>query len=94
MCGIVGYIGYQPAGPVLFKCLEKLEYRGYDSCGIAVSDGGGICVQKDRLRVAELMRSMRPLKGSVGIGHTRWATCGEPSKANAHPHTVAAARLP
>ncbi len=85
MCGIVGYIGNKPAQPVLFKCLARLEYRGYDSCGIAVA-GNGIDLQKDRLRVGELVRKVPLLEGMTGVGHTRWATCGEPSAANAHPH--------
>jgi glucosamine--fructose-6-phosphate aminotransferase (isomerizing) len=86
MCGIVAYIGFQPAAPIIFKCLEKLEYRGYDSCGIAVSSGRNLSVEKDALRVAELQRYTVPLEGKIGVGHTRWATCGEPSRANAHPH--------
>jgi glutamine---fructose-6-phosphate transaminase (isomerizing) len=86
MCGIVAYIGFQPAAPILYKCLGKLEYRGYDSCGIAVSNGRNLSVEKDALRVAELQRYTLPLEGKIGLGHTRWATCGEPSRANAHPH--------
>jgi glucosamine--fructose-6-phosphate aminotransferase (isomerizing) len=86
MCGIVGYIGSRHAGAVLLHCLEKLEYRGYDSCGIAVKDDNRLQVFKDKLRVVELARIVPPLSGMAGIGHTRWATCGEPSKENAHPH--------
>jgi glucosamine--fructose-6-phosphate aminotransferase (isomerizing) len=86
MCGIVAYIGFQPAAPIIFKCLEKLEYRGYDSCGIAISTGRSLSVEKDALRVSELQRYTLPLEGKIGVGHTRWATCGEPSRANAHPH--------
>ena len=85
MCGIVGYIGNKPAQPVLLNCLARLEYRGYDSCGIAVS-GSGLELYKDACRVAELARIVPPLSGVVGIGHTRWATCGQPSAVNAHPH--------
>lgn len=87
MCGIVGYLGYKPASPIILKCMEKLEYRGYDSCGIAVLNGERLSIQKDNVRVAELVKSIRPPDGSIGIGHTRWATCGEPSRKNAHPHT-------
>ncbi len=85
MCGIVGYIGNKAAQPVLLKCLERLEYRGYDSCGIAVS-GSEIEVYKDVVRVGVLGKSLPRLGGKMGIGHTRWATHGEPSKVNAHPH--------
>jgi glucosamine--fructose-6-phosphate aminotransferase (isomerizing) len=87
MCGILGYLGYQSASSVILKCLEKLEYRGYDSCGIAVLNGKQLFIQKDSVRVAELAKTMPPLTGNTGIGHTRWATCGEPSRINAHPHT-------
>jgi glucosamine--fructose-6-phosphate aminotransferase (isomerizing) len=86
MCGIVGYIGNRHAEAVLFHCLEKLEYRGYDSCGVAVKDDNRLQVFKDKLRVAELAQIAPSLSGMAGIGHTRWATCGEPSKENAHPH--------
>ena len=86
MCGIVAYIGFQPAAPILYKCLGKLEYRGYDSCGIAVSNGRNLSVEKDALRVAELKQRALSLEGKIGLGHTRWATCGEPTKPNAHPH--------
>ncbi len=85
MCGIVGYIGNRRAQPILFNCLARLEYRGYDSCGIAVS-GGGVKLYKDTFRVGELARTVPRLSGMAGIGHTRWATCGEPSATNAHPH--------
>ncbi len=85
MCGIVGYIGNKAAQPVLLKCLERLEYRGYDSCGIAVA-GSEIEVYKDVVRVGVLGKSLPRLGGRMGIGHTRWATHGEPSKVNAHPH--------
>jgi glucosamine--fructose-6-phosphate aminotransferase (isomerizing) len=85
MCGIIGYIGERQAQPILLSCLERLEYRGYDSCGIAVLSGG-IKVFKDKVRVAELARALPQIKGTAGIGHTRWATHGEPSQVNAHPH--------
>ncbi|MEE9583194.1 MAG: glutamine--fructose-6-phosphate transaminase (isomerizing) [Dehalococcoidales bacterium] len=85
MCGIVGYIGNKPAQPVLLGCLARLEYRGYDSCGVAIADDG-IKVNKNIFRVKELARTAPPLAGMAGIGHTRWATCGQPSRVNAHPH--------
>ena len=85
MCGIVGYIGNKQAQPVLLNCLARLEYRGYDSCGIAVR-ANAIEMYKDAGRVKELARAVPKLGGVVGIGHTRWATHGEPSQINAHPH--------
>ena len=85
MCGIVGYIGFREAQPVLIGCLERLEYRGYDSCGIAVADSE-LKVYKDIVRVKELRETCPLLGGTVGIGHTRWATHGVPSQVNAHPH--------
>ncbi len=89
MCGIVGYIGKQKAAPILLAGLAKLEYRGYDSAGIAVMENGKIEVQKDKGRVSNLceIKEIENLQGSIGIAHTRWATHGEPSKTNAHPHT-------
>ena len=85
MCGIVGYIGDKPARSILLNCLVRLEYRGYDSCGIAVA-GSSLDVCKDVVRVEELARVAPQLDGMAGIGHTRWATHGEPSPVNAHPH--------
>jgi len=85
MCGVVGYIGERQAQPILFNCLSKLEYRGYDSCGIAVP-GSSLEVYKDAVRVKALEKMLPQLEGTVGVGHTRWATHGEPSKVNAHPH--------
>ncbi|MEE9187766.1 MAG: glutamine--fructose-6-phosphate aminotransferase, partial [Anaerolineales bacterium] len=88
MCGIVGYIGPKDATPIILNGLRRLEYRGYDSAGIAVIDGGKIEVRRDagKLdRLAELVNEV-PLHGQIGIGHTRWATHGEPSARNAHPH--------
>ena len=85
MCGIVGYIGNKQAQPILLNCLGRLEYRGYDSCGIAISNPD-IEVCKDALRVAALKQTAPQLSGQLGIGHTRWATHGQPSQANAHPH--------
>jgi len=85
MCGIVGYIGERQAQSVLFDCLTKLEYRGYDSCGVALADSS-LEVCKDAVRVGKLAKASPKLDGTVGIGHTRWATHGAPSQINAHPH--------
>lgn len=92
MCGIVGYIGNKPAQTVLVRALKKLEYRGYDSAGIAVLDKG-ISIHKDTGRVEILERSAPTFSGVIGIGHTRWATHGEPSKVNAHPHVDCTGKL-
>ncbi len=89
MCGIVGYIGPKQAAPLILEALEKLEYRGYDSSGIAISNGEdiGVVKAKGRLKVLEDMtEGGRTLPGCLGIGHTRWATHGEPNDVNAHPH--------
>ena len=85
MCGIIGYVGDRQAQSILVSCLRRLEYRGYDSCGIAVSSSG-IKAYKDAVRVAALEKAAPQLNGRIGIGHTRWATQGEPSRVNAHPH--------
>ncbi|MBR4005835.1 MAG: glutamine--fructose-6-phosphate transaminase (isomerizing) [Treponema sp.] len=89
MCGIVGYVGEKNATPILVNALKKLEYRGYDSAGIAVFDGQDIVVEKVKgaLEVLEKRLATQIIQGSMGIGHTRWATHGEPSDVNAHPHT-------
>ena len=89
MCGIVGYIGSQQAQPILLEGLSRLEYRGYDSAGVAVMDQGVIHLMKAKGRLSNLQDKLEgaPLPGTVGIGHTRWATHGEPSDLNAHPHT-------
>ncbi len=91
MCGIVGYIGDRKAAPILLDGLSKLEYRGYDSAGLAVRDGDGkvqIVKAKGRLKaLSEKTNEGESLQGSLGIGHTRWATHGEPSEKNAHPHS-------
>lgn len=89
MCGIVGYIGERQAAPILLDGLEKLEYRGYDSSGIAVCNDGKINMVKAKGRlkvVSEMTHDGATLPGTIGIGHTRWATHGEPSDVNAHPH--------
>ena len=90
MCGIVGYTGSRQAGPILLEGLSRLEYRGYDSAGVAVRDGSSLAeVVKAKGRLKELSEKIdggRALAGTCGIGHTRWATHGEPSQTNAHPH--------
>ena len=89
MCGIVGYIGNQKATPILLNGLSALEYRGYDSAGIAVLEKNNICILKDKGRVKNLYNidGINELSGNIGIAHTRWATHGKPSKENAHPHS-------
>ena len=88
MCGIVGYIGPRDATPIILNGLKRLEYRGYDSAGIAVINGGQIEVRRDAGKLSQLVEhvSQSPIKGAPGIGHTRWATHGAPSARNAHPH--------
>jgi len=88
MCGIVGYIGDKDATPIILEGLKKLEYRGYDSAGIAVLKDGKIDIRRDSGKISHLeaLVEANPLKGSPGIGHTRWATHGEPNERNSHPH--------
>jgi glucosamine--fructose-6-phosphate aminotransferase (isomerizing) len=88
MCGIIGYIGSKPAVPILIEGLKRLEYRGYDSAGIAVINGG-LRIEKSVGKIAQLEDHIatRQLDGTIGIAHTRWATHGEPNTVNAHPHT-------
>ena len=88
MCGIVGYIGTKKASPILIQGLLKLEYRGYDSAGIATVENTGITVMKDKGRVKNLynLDGIDNLEGTIGIAHTRWATHGKPSQINSHPH--------
>ena len=95
MCGIVGYIGSKPALPVLIEGLKKLEYRGYDSAGVAVIQEGTARVEKSVGRLANLETKVgeNVAQGQIGIGHTRWATHGRPSDANSHPHTDEAGRF-
>jgi glucosamine--fructose-6-phosphate aminotransferase (isomerizing) len=90
MCGIVGYVGSKSAAPIIVEGLQKLEYRGYDSAGIALHDGRGIEIVRTLGKLARLGEALqkRPLAGSTGIGHTRWATHGRPSEVNAHPHSA------
>lgn len=89
MCGIVGYVGTRDAVPILMEGLERLEYRGYDSAGIATLRGGKVEIRKAQGRLVNLREQLAsaPLVGNAGIGHTRWATHGEPSQVNSHPHT-------
>ncbi len=89
MCGIVGYVGHQEAAPILLDGLGRLEYRGYDSAGIAVRNANGLQVKKSKGRLqvlSEMIHGGADLPGTLGIGHTRWATHGEPNDINAHPH--------
>jgi len=88
MCGIVGYIGHREAAPLILASLRKLEYRGYDSAGIAVLNDGQVAIRRaeGKLNNLETMLHRQPMAGSIGIGHTRWATHGRPSETNAHPH--------
>ena len=88
MCGIVGYVGGRTAWPIIIQGLQRLEYRGYDSAGVAVVGEDGLRVFKRRGKVADLLQQVKgqDISGTVGIGHTRWATHGEPNDVNAHPH--------
>ncbi|HEY4159976.1 MAG TPA: glutamine--fructose-6-phosphate transaminase (isomerizing) [Polyangiaceae bacterium] len=90
MCGIVGYVGPEQAAPILLEGLKKLEYRGYDSAGVAVHGDSGLVLVRAVGKLDNLSRALgeKKLGGSVGIGHTRWATHGRPSEPNAHPHLV------
>src|SRR5688572_29992145 len=95
MCGIVGYTGLRQAYPIIIKGLKRLEYRGYDSTGVALQNGHGLKVYKKKGKVADLEDNIvgKDLSAHVGIGHTRWATHGEPSDCNAHPHVSASGKL-
>ncbi len=92
MCGIVGYIGHQEASPLIMEGLKRLEYRGYDSAGIATINGAGIQIRRAEGKLVNLEEQLRarPVHGTRGIGHTRWATHGRPSETNAHPHCAGA----
>ncbi|MEE8232097.1 MAG: glutamine--fructose-6-phosphate aminotransferase, partial [Thermoplasmata archaeon] len=92
MCGIVGYTGDQPALPILLEALKRLEYRGYDSAGVVVLDGE-LQIHKDKGEIRELESALPDLPGVVGIGHTRWATHGAPSRDNAHPFLDCSGKL-
>jgi len=96
MCGIIGYVGKKPASPVLLEGLRRLEYRGYDSAGVAVQSGGEILVRKKKGKIDEgIARELAadPVHGEVGIAHTRWATHGQPSDENSHPHLDQSGRI-
>lgn len=96
MCGIVGYIGFRDAYPILIQGLKRLEYRGYDSAGVALINNEGVMnVYKEKGKVSNLeaLTSQRDISGQIGIAHTRWATHGEPSAINAHPHVSKSGRL-
>ena len=96
MCGIIGYTGKEPAAPILVDGLKRLEYRGYDSAGIAVVHDGSLSVEKKKGHVAELEKAMAQrgdMEGFTGIGHTRWATHGKPSDLNSHPHLSSSGRI-
>src|SRR4030042_1886310 len=88
MCGIIAYSGPRDAAPILLEGLKRLEYRGYDSAGIAVLQDGKIVLRRAAGKLSNLIRPVKnpPVPGDAGIGHTRWATHGEPSERNAHPH--------
>ena len=89
MCGIVGYVGSRNATPIIYDGLKRLEYRGYDSAGLAVVHDGEVEIRRDAGKIERLGKLLAesPVSGTIGIGHTRWATHGEPSARNAHPHT-------
>jgi glucosamine--fructose-6-phosphate aminotransferase (isomerizing) len=89
MCGIVGYIGYREAYPIVIKGLKRLEYRGYDSAGIMLYDGNDVAISKTKGKVSDLEEKSKALavsKATIGMGHTRWATHGVPNDVNSHPH--------
>src|SRR5690606_29993355 len=90
MCGIVGYVGDEECAPILLDGLRRLEYRGYDSAGTAIFEDGAIGVVRavGKLRNLEKALGAKPPQGTLGIGHTRWATHGRPSEINAHPHLI------
>ncbi|MGA2281183.1 MAG: glutamine--fructose-6-phosphate transaminase (isomerizing) [Verrucomicrobiota bacterium] len=96
MCGIIGYVGKKAVSPILLEGLRRLEYRGYDSAGVAVLDGGELLVRKKKGKIGEglapLLKS-QPVAGNLGIGHTRWATHGPPSDINSHPHLDQSGRI-
>src|SRR5215217_8413724 len=95
MCGIVGYVGRSQAAPILLDGLRRLEYRGYDSAGVAIVNGTGVETRKCAGRIAALGKLLaeRPPSGTYGISHTRWATHGKPTDHNAHPHFDASGKL-
>jgi glucosamine--fructose-6-phosphate aminotransferase (isomerizing) len=90
MCGIVGIVGKTPVAPQIVEALKRLEYRGYDSAGVATLEEGRLDRRRaeGKLRNLETKLSQAPLSGVIGIGHTRWATHGKPNETNAHPHAT------
>src|SRR6516164_10450719 len=90
MCGIIGIIGREAAAPQLVEALKRLEYRGYDSAGVATLEGGKLARRRaeGKLKNLESRLAREPLQGTIGIGHTRWATHGRPTENNAHPHAT------
>ena len=88
MCGIIGYVGPRNVTPLLIEGLKRMEYRGYDSAGVAVLDSGALATRRAPGKIAKLEAALaaEPVAGQIGIGHTRWATHGPPSEKNAHPH--------
>ncbi len=96
MCGIIGYVGGQSSTPLLLEGLRRLEYRGYDSAGISVIDNGKLSIRKRKGKIDDGLAPLctdTPIQGNIGIGHTRWATHGEPSDANSHPHLDASEKI-
>ncbi len=95
MCGIVAYTGFREASPILMEGLKRMEYRGYDSAGIAIQNAGKLQLQKSvgRISVLEMKLTSCELKGTCGLAHTRWATHGCPSDSNAHPHLDVSGRI-
>src|SRR5690606_2453960 len=95
MCGIIGYIGPKPVVPVILDGLKRLEYRGYDSAGIAVVRDGAVHVRRSAGKLVNLEQAIgrEPLDGVYGLGHTRWATHGRPTEENAHPHRDGTGRI-
>ncbi len=95
MCGIVAYTGFRQASPILLEGIKRLEYRGYDSAGIAVLNGGGLHLKKNAGRISVLEANINDgeLLGTCGMAHTRWATHGQPNDENAHPHLDASGRI-
>src|SRR4249920_35138 len=95
MCGIIGYIGSKPVVPVLIDGLRRMEYRGYDSAGVALVSPEGIALRRSAGKLANLENAIRiePVDGLYGVGHTRWATHGRPTEENAHPHRDCTGRI-
>src|SRR5687768_570148 len=95
MCGIIGYIGSKEVVPVLIEGLRRLEYRGYDSAGVAVVHEGAIALRRSKGKLSELedVITLQPITGDYGVGHTRWATHGRPTEENAHPHRDCSGRI-